>query len=110
VYDDITLELGRPKLSLSGSAGGHNGVADLLAQVGSGFFRYRIGVGAKPRKEMDLADYVLSAFAKDEQKILDTLTSRYMKHFQLIIDREPEYAMNFINQRTALSHERNDTE
>jgi PTH1 family peptidyl-tRNA hydrolase len=110
VYDDITLELGRPKLSLSGSAGGHNGVADLLAQVGSDFFRYRIGVGAKPRKEMDLADYVLSAFAKDEQKILDTLTSRYMKHFQLIIDREPEYAMNFINQRTALSHERNDTE
>ena len=40
VYDDITLELGRPKLSLNGSAGGHNGIRDLLAQVGPGFLRY----------------------------------------------------------------------
>lgn len=108
VYDDITLELGRPKLSLSGSAGGHNGIRDLLAQVGPGFLRYRIGVGAKPRKEMDLADYVLSKFSKDEQQLLAGQMPSYIEQFKLIIDKEAEHAMNSINQRTAPQHERND--
>jgi PTH1 family peptidyl-tRNA hydrolase len=102
VYDDITLELGRPKLSLNGSAGGHNGVADLLTQVGAGFLRYRIGIGAKPHKEMDLAEYVLSQFSKDEQQLLADRIPVFLEHLQLIIDKDPEHAMNFINQRTAL--------
>jgi|TARA_B110000908_G_scaffold164034_1_gene211436 PTH1 family peptidyl-tRNA hydrolase len=101
IYDDITLELSRPKLSLGGSAGGHNGITDLLAQIGAGFLRYRIGIGAKPHKEMDLADYVLSKFSKDEQKLLADRNPTYLEHLQLIIDKEPEHAMNFINQRTA---------
>lgn len=101
IYDDITLDFGRAKLSLSGSAGGHNGITDLLARVGSGFLRYRIGIGAKPYKEMDLADYVLSKFSKDEQKLLADRTPLYMEHLKLIIDKETELAMNFINQRTA---------
>ena len=75
--------------------------AKLLAQIGPGFLRYRIGIGAKPHKEMDLADYVLSKLTKDEQKLLVDQTPTYLEHFQLIIDKEPEYAMNFINQRTA---------
>jgi PTH1 family peptidyl-tRNA hydrolase len=108
VYDDITLELGRSKLSLSGSAGGHNGIRDLLAQVGPGFLRYRIGIGAKPHKEMDLADYVLSQFSKGEQQLLADQTPSYLEQFKLIIDKDPEQAMNSINQRTAPQHERND--
>ena len=110
LYDDITLEVGRPKLSVGGSAGGHNGISDLLAQIGPDFLRYRIGVGAKPHKQMDLADYVLSNFTKDEQNLLAAQTPCYLEHIQLIIDKEPEIAMNFINQRTAPSHERNDKE
>ncbi len=55
----------------------------------------------KSHKEMDLADYVLSKLTKDEQKLLVDQTPTYLEHFQLIIDKEPEYAMNFINQRTA---------
>jgi PTH1 family peptidyl-tRNA hydrolase len=86
---------------LGGSAGGHNGITDLLAQIGAGFLRYRIGIGAKPHKEMDLADYVLSKFSKDEQKLLADRNPTYLEHLQLIIDKEPEHAMNFINQRTA---------
>lgn len=108
IYDDITLDLGRAKLSKSGSAGGHNGMTDLLAQVGSGFLRYRIGIGAKPHKEMDLADYVLSKFSKDDQKLLADRTPDYLEHLNLIIDKDPDLAMNFINQRTATQHERND--
>jgi len=108
IYDDITLDVGRPKLSLNGSGGGHNGIADLLEQVGVGFSRYRIGVGAKPHKEIDLADYVLSKFSQDDQTLLADLMPTYIEHIRLVIDNGTESAMNFINQRTATKHERND--
>ena len=101
MYDDITLDFARAKLSHSGSAGGHNGIADLLCQVGEGFCRYRIGIGAKPHKEMDLADYVLSQFTKGEQQLLADRMPSYLEHVMLILDRGIESAMNLINQRTA---------
>lgn len=101
IYDDITLEIGRPKLSHNGSGGGHNGIADILEQVGAGFLRYRIGIGAKPHKSMDLADYVLSKFSQDEQSLLADRMPDYLKHLRLVIDEGCEPAMNLINQRTA---------
>jgi PTH1 family peptidyl-tRNA hydrolase len=108
VYDDLTLDFGRTKLSVNGSAGGHNGIADLLTQVGAGFARYRVGIGAKPHKEMDLADYVLSQLTKDEQTILADRTSIFLDQIHLILNEGLEPAMNIINQRKAISHERND--
>lgn len=108
IYDDLTLELGRTKLSVNGSAGGHNGIADLLEQVGPGFVRYRIGIGAKPHKEMDLADYVLSKFTKDEQSILADRASTFLDQIDLVLNEGFESAMNTINQRKATPHERND--
>ncbi len=108
IYDDITLDLARAKLSHNGSGGGHNGISNLLEQVGAGFLRYRIGIGAKPHKEMDLADYVLSKFTADEQLLLADLMPTYIEHIRLVIDNGAEPAMNFINQRTATQHERND--
>lgn len=108
IYDDITLDLGRTKLSQQGSPGGHNGVASILENIGAGFLRYRVGVGAKPHKEMDLADYVLSKFTQDEQTLLASHTPSYLNELQLIIDKGSESAMKIINQRTAQSHERND--
>lgn len=101
IYDDITLDLARPKLSHSGSAGGHNGISDLLDQVGKGFLRYRIGIGAKPHKAMDLADYVLSKFTADEQQLLADRMPTYLDHLALVIDKGVETAMNTINQRNA---------
>ena len=99
VYDDITLDLGRSKLSSRGSAGGHNGVADLLDRLGGGFVRYRIGIGAKPHKAMDLADYVLSSFSPDERTLLAARMPSYLEHIALVIDQGVEPAMNLINQR-----------
>ena len=99
VYDDINLEFGRAKLSESGSSGGHNGIDDILSRIGSNFLRYRIGIGSKPHKEMSLSDYVLSKFPLDEQTILANRTPTYLEHLQLIIDKGPVLAMNFINQR-----------
>lgn len=110
LYDDLTLEFGRVKLSHCGSAGGHNGITSILEQVGVGFNRYRIGIGAKPHKEMDLADYVLSQLTQAEQKILADSIPSYLEHIQLIIDSGIEPAMNLINQRTAPQHERNDSQ
>lgn len=108
IYDDLTLEIGRTKLSIQGSAGGHNGIADLLDAVGFGFARYRVGIGAKPNKEMDLADYVLSQFTKHEQTLLEERTSFFIEHIDLILNAGIESAMNTINQRKAPPHERND--
>lgn len=105
IYDDINLELGQSKLSAQGSAGGHNGIANILSHIGSDFLRYRIGIGAKPHQQMDLADYVLGKFSLNEQKILANKMPTYLKHLQLIIDKGPVLAMNSINQRIALSHE-----
>lgn len=99
IYDDITLDLGRAKLSHSGSAGGHNGVADVLERVGVGFSRYRIGIGAKPNKAMDLADYVLSTFSTSEKTLLADRTPTYLEQISLILEQGVEPAMNIINQR-----------
>lgn len=110
IYDDLTLELGRAKLSVKGSAGGHNGIADLLEKIGTGFVRYRIGIGAKPVKEMDLADYVLSQFKPAEREILAGRMPCYLDHIRLIIDKDMETAFNIINQRTPTTHERSHNE
>jgi len=108
VYDDLTLDLGRSKLSVNGSAGGHNGIADLLEQVGPGFARFRIGIGAKPHKAMDLADYVLSSFDKDEETLLAARSADFIDQIHLVLNEGLEAAMNTINQRKATPHERND--
>ena len=108
IYDDLTLDLGRIKLSVNGSAGGHNGIADMLTKVGTGFARFRVGIGAKPHKEMDLADYVLSKFSKDELSILADRSPIFLDQIHLILNEGIKSSMITINQRIATPHERND--
>lgn len=102
VYDELTLPLGRIKVSLSGSAGGHNGVASLLAHVGDGFTRLRIGIGPKLPKHLDLADFVLAPFLPTEQTLFEKLTPDYTQALALILKIGPQQAMNRLNQRTSL--------
>lgn len=65
--DDITQEPGHLRIRPSGSAGGHNGLKSIIAQLGGeNFYRLRIGVGAKPRPDYDLADWVLGRFSPDD--------------------------------------------
>jgi len=71
LFDDISLDPGRLRVRAEGSAGGHNGIKSIIAQLGSQDFpRVKIGVGAKPHPEQDLADWVLSAFSASEDKAL----------------------------------------
>lgn len=64
IFDDISLEPGRLRVRADGSAGGHNGIKSIIAEIGSQDFpRVKVGVGAKPHPEQDLADWVLSNFS-----------------------------------------------
>ena len=75
MFDDISLPPGRLRIRADGSAGGHNGIKSIIAEVGSqNFPRVKIGVGAKPYPEFDLADWVISPFsAQDERALKDSL-------------------------------------
>ena len=71
MFDDISLEPGRLRIRADGSAGGHNGIKSIISELGSQDFpRVKIGVGAKPHAEQDLADWVLSSFSASEEKSL----------------------------------------
>jgi len=71
MFDDISLVPGRLRVRAEGSAGGHNGIKSIIAELGSQDFpRVKIGVGAKPHAEQDLADWVLSTFPASEEKLL----------------------------------------
>ncbi len=69
--DDISLPVGKIRVRAEGSAGGHNGLKSVISRLGSQDFpRIRIGVGAKPHPDFDLADWVLSGFTSEEEKAL----------------------------------------
>lgn len=99
VYDDITLALGRLKLTVQGGAGGHNGVASVLQELGTGFTRFRIGIGDKSHPDMDLADYVLGHFTSDEQAALMPRIPEFVRGLTLLVDKGAEDAMNLLNTK-----------
>ncbi len=69
--DDISLDVGRSRFRAKGSDGGQRGLRSIITQMGTDTFpRIRFGVGAKPHPDYDLADWVLSEFSKEEQKLL----------------------------------------
>ena len=71
LFDDISLEPGRLRIRPNGSAGGHNGIKSIIAELGSQDFpRVKIGVGAKPHPDMDLADWVLGSFSANDEKAM----------------------------------------
>lgn len=100
-YDEMNIELGRVKLSVDGSAGGHNGIASLLEHVGNGFLRYRLGIRSSARPPgMDIADYVLGKFSPSEQTIIDQNLKTFVEGARLLFTSSPAEAMNRLNRRT----------
>lgn len=100
-YDEMNIEIGRVKLSVDGSAGGHNGIASLLEHVGNGFLRYRLGIGSSERPVgMDLADYVLGKFSLSEQQLIDQNLKTFVEGARLLFTSSPAEAMNRLNRRT----------
>lgn len=71
ISDDISLPVGKIRVRAEGSAGGHNGLKSIIADLKSqNFPRIKIGVGEKPHPDYDLADWVLSNFTAEEEKLL----------------------------------------
>jgi len=98
-YDDIGINLGLVKVSVNGSAGGHNGVASLLEQLGDGFVRYRLGIGPKFPPEMDLKDYVLGKFTTSQSSILQPQLDHHLQGLTLLLESGVARAMNILNRR-----------
>mgnify|MGYP002515916077 FL=1 len=99
IYDDITLEAGRMKLSRGGSSGGHNGVADIMAHCGNTFARVRIGVGGKADKRMDLADHVLGKLPEADLAAIKSLP--VSDCFKLLVSKGLDAAQNVVNRKSA---------
>jgi len=99
VYDDLTIDLGLVKVTVTGSAGGHNGVASLLEHLGDGFARYRVGIGPKEPAQMELTDFVLGKFSPDQQIILNQKLATHVEGLDLLLTRGVEVAMNQLNRR-----------
>ena len=99
IYDDISLEPGQLRIRLKGSAGGHNGIKNIIAHLGTQEFpRIKVGVGAKPPK-MDLADYVLSRFGAEEQKMMDEAFGEAAEAAVMMMTTGAERAMNHYNAK-----------
>ena len=99
ISDDISLEAGQIRIRKSGSAGGHNGLKNIIAHLGhEKFIRIRVGVGEKP-KGWDLADYVLGHFSGNERKLMEETYSMAAEAIRTIISDGPDAAMNQFNGR-----------
>ena len=99
IYDDLDLDVGKLRIRAKGSAGGHNGMKNIIAHLGTQVFpRIRVGVGAKP-KDWDLADYVLGRFPKEELPEIEAGRETACEAVKIIVSQGVEAAMNRINGR-----------
>ena len=99
IYDDISLSPGQIRIRKKGSAGGHNGIKNIIAHLGTQVFpRIKVGVGEKPKK-YDLADYVLSHFTKAEREEMEEGYQKAIQAVEKILAGEMEAAMNEFNRK-----------
>lgn len=98
IYDDINFDPGQMRIRKQGSDGGHNGMKSIIYHLGSdAFARVRMGVGAKPHKEYDLAQWVLSRFSESEVKALEPAIENACEAIKLIVSGQTDTAMNRYN-------------
>ena len=101
IYDDISLDVGQLRVRKKGSAGGHNGIKNIIAHLGHDVFqRIKIGVGEKP-KGYDLADYVLGHFSKEDLTTLKDGMDRVDGAVNLMLQGDIDEAMNRYNTKVS---------
>ena len=101
IYDDISLDVGQQRIRKKGSAGGHNGIKNIIAHLGTQEFpRIKVGVGDKPKK-MDLADYVLSRFSKEDRAAMEDAFKEAANAVEVMITEGMDTAMNQFNGHKA---------
>lgn len=98
VSDEVSLPIGKLRVRAKGSAGGHNGLKDIIAKLGtSDFPRLRIGVGAPPHPDYDMADWVLSTFKNQDADTMAQSAARAAEAVECYILHGPERTMNLYN-------------
>lgn len=98
IFDDISLDVGKLRIRRKGSHGGHNGLKSIAAKLSSNDYpRIKIGVGAKPHPDYDLADWVLSNFNKDESKLLKESLEASVKSLEFMVKDDIDTAMSRFN-------------
>ena len=103
ISDDTSLDVGNIRIRKKGSAGGHNGLKNIIAHLGHDtFMRVKMGVGEKP-KGYDLADYMLGHFSSDERKIMDVSAKTAIEAIRLIMAGDADGAMNQYNRKSTQS-------
>lgn len=99
IFDDTSLPEGQIRLREKGSHGGHNGIRNIIQQMGTDvFWRIKVGIGEKP-SGWDLADYVLAKFDKDALPLMESGMDKAVQAVELILSRGMQDAMNRMNQR-----------
>lgn len=99
IFDDISLEPGNLRIRRKGSAGGHNGIRDIIEKLGTeGFSRIKMGVGHKP-PGWDLADFVLSRFSPGERELFEEAVPEAVAAAALMVQGRTDEAMNLYNRR-----------
>ena len=99
IYDDISLDVGQLRIRAKGSAGGHNGIKNIIAHLGTQIFpRIKVGVGEKP-KGYDLADYVLGHFSKAERERMEEGYDNAVRAAEMIVSGQLNEAMNEFNRK-----------
>ena len=99
IFDDVSLDVGQIRIRKKGSAGGHNGIKNIIAHLGTNVFqRIKVGVGEKP-KEYDLADYVLGHFSKAETEGMEEGYKHVIEAVELILQGDIDLAMNRFNKK-----------
>ena len=97
IYDDISLDVGKLRIRAKGSAGGHNGIKSIISCLGCDVFgRIRVGIGEKPPR-MDLADYVLGRFPREERGLMEDAFKEAAKAVEVMIQEGAGTAMNRFN-------------
>jgi len=98
ISDDTALAVGKLRIRKSGSAGGHNGLKNIIQQLGTDQFpRLRLGVGEKPHPDYDLANWVLGHFTGQDKKDMDASVSRAADAVECILSQGLDRAMNRYN-------------
>ena len=98
VSDEVALPIGKLRIRTKGSAGGHNGLKNIIALLGTDQFpRIRIGVGAAPHPDYDMADWVLSKFAGEDLKTITEAIRKAADAVECLIQEGPDKAMNRFN-------------
>ena len=99
IFDDVSLDVGQLRIRKKGSAGGHNGIKNIIQHLGTNVFhRIKVGVGEKP-KDYDLVDYVLGHFSKVEQEQMEEGYERAVNAVEMMLQGEVDAAMNEFNKK-----------